>query len=215
MNLITLSKLQNVKQLDDYVKTSAKYGRLHIDNTNLQLSFATQRDNGDIHTLWFLNESKDKQLAGLYYMHSGSSVVVRYTEPIYKKLTFIHELMWLGRKADGRFDVFLNGKKVSDSIISYDMLTLGNELKLIQLNDSENVYLVLAVMTDLYKGLYIPRDLSDFIQWYEEFIHKFGYQGYLDDVYVSDIFKVQNEVQQCIFFQQRYKILYDTEEIYK
>lgn len=136
---------------------------------------------------------------GLAYVPHGSKNITTVTPDEYLNFKMIHQECWYAQRFDTTFDLYIYGKKVSDSIISTDLLVLGNSLLFLQVDWYNGRSVVCANEHDLSRGVYCPSSREDFNEWFETNVSHLGYNGSLDMCNVSDIFRVYYEVQSCIF----------------
>lgn len=159
--------------------------------------------NGSIHTNWFTYNVDG--FYGLAYASCGSSNIITLTECKYISFQCIHNNLWLGKCTDLSYDIILNGNAVLSGVFYYDILDLTSYLSFLQLDDRDNRYLICIRNDDLNKGIFLPSSLSSFEDWFKSNVAKLGYQGYLDDVSISELISFYYEIQDCIFCNGNFK----------
>lgn len=180
---------------------------LMIDGTEFNnLSYILSSTNNDfIFENWFKYQNENG-LYGLAHAKSGSVNVEKLTFCEYLQFVFIHNSLWLCLREDTSYDVFVDGSCVLSHVKSYDVLTLRG-VNFLKLDTSENRFLLCADMKDMKHGIFSPSSLDKFKKYFGKVVEKLGYSGDLDGITMSDLSQFYYEVQNCIFFNGKFKYL--------
>lgn len=153
---------------------------------------------GYIDKYWFTYGEED-DVFGLAYMTPFSTDVVCFAEPKYLSFTFLADETWLCLNEDKSYDLRNKEGVVISGIYNYDVIQLSNCIACIQLDSEYYRHLVCADMRNLGQGCFYPSSWEDFSDWFTDKIIKYGYEGYLDNVSMSQIMQYYFEVKACIF----------------
>lgn len=219
MNKSIFKRCSTISDLRNNIELAKSYAEEHMsplgdyyavkgtDLPGLRYQQSTYKD-GYIHKNFFsYTNSDNKELWGIAECDCLSDDIRPVLPAEYLRVTMYSEQVWTGLRKDGRYDLYLSGQKYEDSFVSTDILQLGGKLLFLQVDNEFYRSLVCIDADDMAKNHYEPTGVEDFKRWFDKRITKNGYDGSLDNVNVSDIFRVYFEVVQCIFIVGCFKAL--------
>lgn len=203
-NVHTLEEMKNRLSV---IRSASEERRIPYDNllkiedtdyNNLKYALSSSK-NGYIQSHYFTYTDASNGLVGICELPSCRKSLIELCRPKYNKLINVHPNLWLCLRDDLMYDV-LHGKDVILSEIqSYDILALGDSLQFLQLEHHGKTSLICLDMWDNIRGVHCVKSMKDFDNWFRSIVSKRGYEGKLDNLYVSQLFEVYYEVINSIF----------------
>lgn len=172
-----------------------------IDGTeynNLRYVMSSSK-NGYIQSHYFTYTNEATGLVGVCELPSCKKSLIKWCEPKYNNLMSVHTNLWLCLREDLMYDALQGKNVVLSEIQSYDVLALGESLQFLQLEHHGKTSLICLDMWDNINGVHCVKSMEDFDNWFRKIVSKRGYEGKLDNLYVSQLFEVYYEVINSIF----------------
>lgn len=165
---------------------------------NLRYAVSTIKDDYIVCNLFVYEGDKDG-LFGFCKADSGSTELEEIGEPKYLKLSNIHPKLWLGLCEDLTYEVIKDGVVILEHVQNFNILDLNGCIEFLQLDYQGKTSLICLDMMDTLDGVYCMHSRDEFEAWFSPLFIKRGYEGYLDGVNVSEIFRLYFEVINTIF----------------
>ena len=154
---------------------------------------------------WFTYSDTEAPFYGVANCDCCASDIVADTLPVYTQVHRFHDSCWVLGNQKGSYDLFVKGKLCKTQFIKHDILALGNAIGFLQLDTLNTRSLICIEMLDTSEaGLFVPKDINDFKKWFYNRFVRYGYEGALNEMRVSDVFVIYFEVLQCIFETANY-----------
>lgn len=138
-------------------------------------------------------------LHGICESRGGSANIKSVIDAEYVEFYSLHTQAWLCQRHDGYMDLLIDYKPILKDIESYDVIGLDDVLTFVQLDKGDHRYLLCLDSCSSTNGYYCPQNAEDFTEWYKDMVIKRGYEGKLNNLYVSALFQIYFEVLNCIF----------------
>lgn len=176
------------------------------DYNDLSYVSSSSKD-GFIRSHYFYYTDKETGLHGFCELQSSKKELIELSKPIYNQLISIHPNLWLCLREDLNYDVNVNGRVILSGVQNYDVLDLGECVKFLQLDYCGKTSLICLDMWDNISGVYCMKSREDFDEWFKTVVAKRGYEGKLDNLYISQLFQIYFEVINTIFSVSNFKSL--------
>lgn len=148
---------------------------------------------------WFKYSDDNEELCGICYAESGTDRLIKFCEAKYSSCNILSTDLWEATNTDGSTDIVFKGKVIYDRADNIDVLSLGTIMHFFQIDKGLKREVLCVNRLLCSEHIYIPKTLDDFRQYYDSIIRRYGCEGYFDDVPLSSLFTIKDEIERVIF----------------
>lgn len=206
MEINDLKRFRTPKDIQAYF--AKEHGNAQVSDSSLgktqYLNSSTM--NGLIRRNWFLFWG-DSGKVGVAYSDVLKTELTVLVDADFLHCIYFHDNLWLCVQDDNTVRVLLNGKFIEKTFDSYDVLQMTDRIVFLQLDASDGRSLICSdTFNQRETGIFIPENEDDFTSFYEALILRYGREGFLDNLNVSDLWRIYSEV--CMNFWHQVKYCY-------
>lgn len=141
---------------------------------------------------------------GLAVSRTGSDDIIAVLEENYISFQIFHTNLWACTRSDGVGEIIAHNRVVVSNVIDIDVFGITGSIHFIKIESSDACALICVDLQDLIKGLYSPKGLDDFKEYFWDKLVKYGYSGAFDRFPLSHILEQYYSVNNLCFERHDY-----------